>query len=383
MKKILIVSSAPIESKESASLRKISNIKSLISLGYEVSVLSVAPVMGSANYNDVYIEKLKRIYIKPRGIHSAGVTKKKSVLKNFARHIYYKCRIYDSMKGYSSKVNEVISELENFYDYIISISDPKSSHLLAINLIDLKCVKYKKYIQIWGDPMSLDITKNTIIPNYIIKNEEKKILSRADKIYYVSPLTLVKQKELFSFFEEKMDVIYPGYEKKCFYKLNDKILNIGYFGDYNSKIRNIVPLYESMKNTEFNLYIWGNSDLKLLSEKKIEISRRRSFEEVKEKEKEIDLLVCLANNAGHQIPGKLYQYLGTNKPILFILDGEYRDEYISIFSKYNNINFCDNTESSILKTIRKIDLQELYDPIEEFYGINTIKKVHEYLESEI
>ncbi len=78
-----------------------------------------------------------------------------------------------------------------------------------MELINTKLVKYNKYIQIWGDPMYLDITNKSYIPKYFIKKEERKLLKLPNKVYYVSPLTLAEEQKLFPEYAEKMDVLIP------------------------------------------------------------------------------------------------------------------------------------------------------------------------------
>jgi len=77
-------------------------------------------------------------------------------------------------------------------------------------------------------------------------------------------------------------------------------------------------------------------------------------------------LVFVANKAGGQIPGKIYQYAGTNKPILFILDGDSRT-LKEQFAKYDRFIFADNTRQSIERGIREIiDNDSIYSPLAEF-----------------
>ena len=68
------------------------------------------------------------------------------------------------------------------------------------------------------------------------------------------------------------------------------------------------------------------------------------------------ILVHLCNLKGGQIPGKIYHYSATNKPILFILDGtEYEKNIIKdYFSKYNRYYFCNNNITEIKHAIHQI-----------------------------
>ena len=52
-----------------------------------------------------------------------------------ARNIYYRISIYDPLKSCIKYIDTIKGKLDKKYDIIISISDPKSSHLLALALL--------------------------------------------------------------------------------------------------------------------------------------------------------------------------------------------------------------------------------------------------------
>lgn len=386
-KKILIVTTRPPEVNSSSSIRVMSTIKSLLDVGIDVTILTTEIPQNSSNYNNNtdIISKAKRIEIKTGSLYNVGVSKTnknnkniiKGKLKSIARNIYYKCTIYDPLKGCLKYIDTLHEKVESKYDVIISMSDPKSSHLLAITLLEKGIINSDRYIQIWGDPMYLDITNKTLIPRQVIKREEKKLLIKPDKVFYVSPITLEEEKKLFPEYAHKMDVLFPTYQKKSVYEPVTKIKKIGYFGDYNLNVRNIIPLYNAIKNSNYELLICGNSDLRLQPTDNIVINPRVSFEEVKKFEKEVDLLVHISNKAGTQIPGKIYQYMGTNKPILFILDGP-KELFVNIFKPFNRVMFCDNNEEDIIKTIEKFnkgDFNLNIKPVGEFSNSRCAEKI--------
>ena len=329
----------------------------------------------------------KKVELRTGALYHAGVTKTKKTnadnkslfrkIKSFARSIYYNLTIYDPLKGCIKYIGEIEGQVESEYDIVISMSDPKSSHLLALALLDKGIVGCGSYIQIWGDPMYLDITNKTLIPKTIIKKEEEKLIKRSDKIFYVSPLTLEAEKKIFPKYADKMDVLFPTYQGKSVYEPVTKIKKIGYFGDYNSEIRDIMPLYNAVKDSKYELIICGNSDLKLNSTNNISINGRVSFSKVKEFEEDVDLLVHISNKFGTQIPGKIYQYMGTNKPILFVLDGP-KELLVKVFEPFNRVMFCNNNEEDIIKTIQKFNAGDIdlnIQPVEKFDNINCAVKI--------
>jgi len=387
--KILVITTRPLEVNVSSSIRKIATIRSLIDAGANVTVISTEIPKDSPQYNNqVNIENINRITLKTGIFYNSGVAKlndykkKKSIkrkLKNIARNIYYRINVYDPLKSCIKYIDTIKDELDKKYNIIISISDPKSSHLLALALLKKRVTSCDKYIQIWGDPMYLDITNKSIVPKYIIKREEQKLLKRPDKIYYVSPLTMEEEKKLFPEYAHKMDVLFPTYEKESIYEPVTKIKKIGYFGDYNSNIRDIRPLYNAIKNSNYELIIFGNSDLELESTKNIKVNGRIPFEKVKEFEEKVDLLVHISNKTGTQIPAKIYQYMGTNKPILFILDGP-KELLKKVFSPFNRVIFCENNQQDILRSIEEFnsgDINIELKPIENFKNKSCAKKILE------
>ncbi|MBD7938624.1 hypothetical protein H9655_16440 [Cytobacillus sp. Sa5YUA1] len=387
MAKILIITTRPLEASISSSIRKIATVKSLVDAGADVTVLTTQIPKDSSQYNNLAdVGEIKTIRVNTGVLYNAGVTKKRNVnsrtsiqkkIKLNLRNLYLKFKIFDPLKASIRYVDAITNELESKYDIILSISDPKSSHLLAIHLIENQIISCIDYLQIWGDPMYLDITNKSIIPKFIIKSEEKKILAKADKVYYVSPLTMEEEKKLFPELKHKMDVLFPTYKQETIYEPISKIRKVGYFGDYKSSIRNIYPLYNAIKGSKYQLIVCGNSNLNLYSTDNIKINGRVSFEEVKNLEKDVDLLILLSNNFGTQIPGKIYQYLGTNKPILFILDGD-KKSLVKMFEKYNRVIFCENNEKDILKKIEEFNNGEIkldINPVKEFNNESIARKI--------
>ncbi|MBM7551661.1 hypothetical protein [Thalassobacillus pellis] len=385
-KEVLVITTRPLEVNVSSSIRKLSTINALVDAGANVSVLTAVTPNKSSNFNNtIDYSNITKVTIDAGKMYNSGVRKTtdkttqnlKRKTKSIGRKIYYKTQIYDPLKGCIKKINKLEGKLKPYYDKVISISDPKSSHLLTNTLIKEKIISYGEYIQIWGDPMYLDITNKSLIPGTFIKKEEKRLLSRADKILYVSPLTLKEEKKIFPKYANRMDLLFPTYQKETIYQKVNKITKIGYFGDYNSNIRNIKPLYNAIKNTPYELEIYGNSDLDLASFDNVRVNRRVSFQKVKELEKDVDLLVHLSNSSGTQIPGKIYQYMGTNKPILFILDGD-KETLKETFNSFNRVLFCYNSESDILNKLKRFNNGEISvsnKPVREFHYKNIASKI--------
>ncbi len=247
------------------------------------------------------------------------------------------------------------------YDLLISNSSPSASHQLANILITQGKITCNKWIQIWEDPWYLDLYKNK---SEIVKQEEYRLLKAADEIYYVSPLTMEYQRQLFPVCANKMRFVplpFLNYSSSFDNKINAKNrcskLTFGYFGDYYSKTRNLVPFYNALVSSNYKGMIIGDSDLNLESTNEVSVSPRITLDILQKKQEETDVLVHLSNLNGGQIPGKIYHYSATKKPILFILDGtnEEIEQLRNYFGRFNRYLFCKNDEDSILKTMQLIE----------------------------
>ena len=395
--KILFITGQSIKSNTSVTLMNLGYIKGFVELGHEVDIVCTEINENHISYDDNIfdIDNINIIEI-PVGLAYSNFSKKKDeknsyvkeYIKSILKKIYYATNIYDAQKGWINNIDFLTNNVSKKYDLIVSSSDPKHSHLFAKKLVEKKMVKFKKWIQIWGDPWAIDITRRNKLLTTKIKKEEESLIKQADIIYYVSPLTESYQKELHPKYRYKIKHLpiayYKEYEHNNKKHKNEKI-KFGYFGDYNSDIRNIRPLYNAIKTSDAELIIRGNSDLELESNIRIDVGNRVSLKILNELEQEIDIYVHLSNNSGTQIPAKAFYYCASDKPILFILDGDSEKIYNS-FEKYNRFIFCNNNESSIKEAISRIyenreKLKE-YEPLNDFspkYVINKlIRDVNDY-----
>lgn len=365
--KILFITSSPVEVSSSAMISNVALMRGFVGLGHEVTLLTFKPYNFMKSQSPFDLDGIKVIRLNNnKAYHALATENKSSALKkmfkrallNTARKIYHSFSLYDNFKG--AIPNVVDFQPDEYYDLIISCSDPKSSHLLAKKFIQLHPKRYGKWIQFWGDPMYIDITRKSKLPGFIIKRQEKNLLQAADTVVYVSPMTLHAQQRLYPDLRDKLFFVplaYPEaniYETKIEYEERTPI--IGYYGSYDSDIRNIIPLYEAAKELSVQLHIVGDSNLALPSINHIIVEPRTGYRQIEEYEANTDILVVICNRIGTQIPGKIYYYAATNKPILVILDGDASRlrEYLEPFNRFA---FCDNYPHEIKHAIENL-LQE-------------------------
>ena len=290
-------------------------------------------------------------------------TRNKSVLRKIKREVH---RLYGPYEVYSVWKNRAVGfRSSEVYDFVISLSFPPVSHALVRDLLKKEHIKAKNWIQLWEDPWCTDLVFKSLNDRKAIERAEKEeasLLRAADKIVYVSPITMDSQKKLFPESAGKM----KWFPVPTYYvnetKAPEKKINVyGYYGDYLTQIRNLEPFYLAAKEENIYVNICGLSDKPFTSFGNIHIRPRISLQELKTLEDETNILVFLCNLNGGQIPGKIYQYSASDKTILFILDGTSEEQKIlkDYFGKYNRYIFCENTTEDIRRAITKIENKDM------------------------
>lgn len=362
----------------SSTMQNIGIVLGLNQLGYEVDLLTLQPQEGTVGYEPImqssisqciqntYVIPLNSLYRKlnkgkKHMVENTGQEKKWiTELKGGVRRFIKSALIFDIRILNIFNTNHVNINLSQ-YDVIISASDPKSTHCFANYLIQKHGYK-GRYIQYWGDPLYLDITRDRSFIDFICKFLERKTLSVAGKIVYATPFTLKEQQQLYPEFAHKMAFAHQAavglYSGTSTYE-SDKELDKGkctivYCGDYRKETRNIIPLYNAVKllGHPFELHIYGTSNIELDSFTNISINGQVSRERADSAELRADVLVCICNLKGSQIPGKVYYLTCMNKPIIVIIDGNYKDELKEYFTRFNRFIVCNNDEESIQKAIK-------------------------------
>lgn len=363
---ILIVKLSPIETITSSMFRTIAVARGLEETGNNVDML-VVPYNGmiAVDRKKDFIKKINIIrsgeckaYSRVANVEGRGIIKKKII--TLLKKIWHMLSVYDYTYSVVKKLRIDILPRHQ-YDIVISSSDPKTSHI-AVKKLMKQGLKCDRWIQYWGDPLTLDITKVNIWPDFILKRIESNLIKGADKVVYVSPFTLEEQKKLFPQKAGKMDFVPVAYmEEEIYPKPQSARFVIGYYGNYEIRVRNIIPLYNACINmgAKVDVSFYGDTDLSLTSSENVKIYPRGIVEEHKAK---ADLLICLLNSSGAQIPGKLYHLAGTNKKVLVIVDGERTVEMRRYLNGFKRFYICENNEKSIEQKIVEImnDNSEFY-----------------------
>lgn len=398
--KMLVINGDCLQTNSSANLCHISYIRGLLNSGHDVTLLSadgkdyildpsIVIPSSTIHYTFYGVSLYERLSLRKKAsvnVSSVPMADKNTCASLMGRMIRYAKKIVISLYGvhgiYAPFVRKAKKlKIAEEFDYLISLSTPPSSHLLAHKLLKSGNVRAKHWIQIWEDPWYSDAYgfngKNRIY------KEEKRLLSFAEKVCYVSPLTLKNQRRMYPESAHKM-----FWQPLPFYYQYDPVdtsgfdrNRYGYFGDYVPAARNLTPFYEAAKETGIEVNICGNPSNLFLSTEHIHIHPRLPLDKLKPVEDSTNVLIFLCNRKGGQIPGKIYQYSATDKTILFIMDGTPEEQKVlrEFFGKFNRYVFCQNTKEDIVRAIREIESGELGDvenrPLDDFDPTVTIQNI--------
>lgn len=402
--KVLYVVGSCLTKNTSANMSHNSFIKGLLDCGADVEVLMANESWGEEDKALPRFEKVKyyqynatsvadkvrtgykkKVYSENASINTMRHDKNqnqsfKDLMRRIAKKGFYLCfpqdPVYPLEKIWLRKASSFRSQV--VYDVIISNSSPAASHKMVDILLKSNHILGKRWIQIWEDPWFYDLYGGH---SGKIEKEEHYLLRRAQEIYYVSPLTLMYQKRHYFDCADKMQCIplpYFEFSKEIVEKADKN--SFGYFGDYYSKTRNLLPFYEALKVSGYEGRIYGDSDLLLKETDKIEVSGRVTLDVLSEVQAKTQVLVHLCNLHGGQIPGKIYHYSATRKPILFIIDGteEEQKSIQNFFSKYNRYYFCKNDTKSIVATMKQIvEEQKIFEAVTAFRPKEVIRYILE------
>lgn len=398
--KILYVTASCLTRNTSANMSHNGYVQGLLENGHDLDILMATDSWGqedaalpiweqatyfcypSVSFEDRLRKKLRGAFSAPPAVapgsqtQNAAQTPKKTNLKAVVRactkKMFYLCfpadPLYPLERTWLKKASRFKSNVE--YDLVITNSTPTASHKLVGSLIRKGSVKCKRWVQIWEDPWFFDLYGGS---SEEVRKEEHALLREASEVYYVSPLTLKYQQTHYADCAHKMKHIplpYFDFSDNASSEVDG--LSFGYFGDYYSKTRNLCPFYEALRKSGNKGYIYGDADISLDSTPAIDVSGRVTLDQLAKIQAKTRVLVHLSNLRGGQIPGKIYHYSATGKPILFILDGtrEEQDILRKYFSRFHRYYFCENTEESILSVIQNIQSDiasgKTWKPVAEF-----------------
>jgi glycosyltransferase involved in cell wall biosynthesis len=396
--KILVIATLLPPYRGSANIRALNYINYLSRMGHQVDVLGVKYPTDSLQYDEslenvfesnVNVYRIgpgalyKLFYQKKNKTPSLKATKQKKGLfqrikpkiNSFIRN---NVLILDSYIQWIKPAYKMAVSLQkkNQYDCIFSMHETPSSHIVAYKL--KKKFNYVKWISYWSDPWIGDSLRSFSKARLLIERFlEKKIINNADKFLFTSIKTKEMYRERYNIDEKKLDIVYRGFDDRLYSKiscekadlngLKKEKINIVYLGTIYRSLRDITPFYEALvklkeKNYEvfsnLNILFIGSFDNKEDESKLGELENVQIIPPIPHYQAlryivKADVLLLLGNKKSTQIPGKVYEYLGSKAIILTIL-GDETDELSTLMGNINKGPVILNNSDEIIKSLNDI-----------------------------
>lgn len=391
---ILIITTCYPPVNVSGSIRSLYYANYMARLGHKVSVLTVDFPDQFSNYDkslENRIDESIKVYRCGLGaLYSKFYQKKeenndKTVQINKKRKENIKSKVRRKIKNYmaipdsymvwrnkASNLGRDIIENDNI-DLIFSMHETPSSHLVAYDL--KRKFKNIRWVAYWSDPWTFDPNRSEYpyIRKQIEKIMEKKVIKLADKHLFTTKQCMKLYMEKFIIDKNNVDIVYRGYDNNLYKyincsdmpkEINKEKLNILHAGEIFTKLRDINPLIQAVrdiKNNNIELYkklniilLGGIDNISNVENfddlDVINLLPRKSFDEALKYMHFSDLLLLFGNKNSNQMPGKVYDYLGTNKIILTVL-GDEKDPLNFFMNKLNRGPICMNSNNEIEKII--------------------------------
>lgn len=313
---------------------------------------------------------------------------------------------------YITWANKVLKEIGKYIDMseidlIYSTSGPYSDHVIGFHL---KYKYNKPWIADFRDEWTNNPYANPDKNNWVYKMHfalEKRIVHFADKVIQVTPLSTDNCKNIFNLKDEKVVTITNGYDEDDFKDLSvsdkkNKKFTIIHNGLLYG-IRNIMPVLKAIRNlinkgkieeSQVKLKLsWTENarefaehikSLKL--ENIVEYTGYVSHKESLQIASESDVLLLIVGpgeKTKSMYPGKLFEYLRLQKPILSLSPEEsVVDHLIKKLNRGINVEFDDieSIEKALLTMYqdwreKKKKLYEINEEVEKFERKNLTRKL--------
>lgn len=249
---------------------------------------------------------------------------------------------------------------ENNYDFLITSHEPIVDTLLGLALKNKTKIKW---IADLADPITANYYPSVWKP--IFKKIEKKVLEKADAVI-VTNEALKRDYEKIIRSVDKILLITQGFDLD-FFKSQKKVrknekFTLVYTGSFYKDFRDPQSLIEALTklNFDFELRLAGRLEGFLPYfepiKEKVKYFGVLPHKEVLKLQAQADVLIYLGNKFETQVPGKFFEYLGSGRPILCIVQSE-NDPVVKIVRNLGVGEVCSN------------ELMEISQALERFYKI--------------
>jgi glycosyltransferase involved in cell wall biosynthesis len=259
---------------------------------------------------------------------------------------------------------------EKKYDFLITSHEPMVDTFLGLALKNKMKIKWIADI---ADPVSAYYYPSIWRP--ILKKIEKAVLKKADAVL-VTNESLKKEYEKIAGSANKIFVITQGFDLEFFrsQKRTDKNekFTLTYTGSFYKEFKDPKSLIKALEKLNFDFELrlagWLENFLPLFEpiKQKVKYLGVLPHREVLQVQASSDILIYLGYKHDNRVPGKFFEYLGSKKPILCIIQNE-KDPVAKIIKTLEVGEVCFNEPEEIAKAISKLYEHWLKDEIEKTY----------------
>ena len=216
-----------------------------------------------------------------------------------------------------------------------------------------------------GDPVCAPY--NAKLKKPIDEYFEKKIVHKADRVIVTNRNIRLLLSCKYGVSRKKIEIITQGFDAERFKnkkleRVKNENFTMFFSGTFYRGFRepkNLIDALCQLKHLDFKLKIAGRNELFLKDfdkiKNKVEFLGFVPYEKSLELQENADVLVNISNKQVFQVPGKLFEYIGSKKPILNIVYDKDRDETAWFINRFRIGLVCENRVEEI-----KNDILTLY-----------------------
>lgn len=353
----------------------------------------------------------EKIMPKKRAVSAGGEegnsTVKSSNMRNVLRSIKNVIAIPDMYLHWANKAAKYGIDLmkSEKFDVIFSMHEPPSSHICAMKI--KKQFKDVPWVTYWSDPWLKDSTRENIngLRRSIESSLEKQVVNLSDRFIFVTKANRDDYIATYGIDKDKTFIVTRGYDELAYQeiketvqaeKINKSKVNFIYAGEIFSKLRNVNPFVEAVKEIQqenieiynkLSILFFGNIDdvsmeNNLKSLDNAEVSPRIPYNKALSYMLNGDVLLIFGNKNSKQIPAKIYDYFGADGRIFVILGDENDPIQDVVTNKEKCIVVNNNTpeiKAGIYKLIDSLEQGVCYGPIEDYKWERISKRLNDIL----
>ncbi|MBJ7948082.1 hypothetical protein BTH38_19945 [Bacillus toyonensis] len=382
----------------SGNVRALNYINYLNRLGHEIDVIAVDYPKDSIAYDknlEAVFDKEVRVHrVNPGLLYNLSYTKKLNVNKDaiktrkklnlkkkigglVKRNILIPDPFLQWIKPAYKKALSLLKDNEG-YTCIFSMHETPSSHIVAYKI--KKKYPNLPWIGYWSDPWNGDSLRKdrSGIKMLIEEKIEKNLIKKVDKLLFTTDSTRNMYINKYNLNEDVTDIVYRGFDEDLYsdienreekpLELNNNKINIVHTGTIYKELRDITPLcnvldklqiedrelFERLQFIFIGQFDNKSDELRLNKLNNVVIKPLIPYKEALKYMVYADVLLLYGNKNSTQIPGKVYEYIGSKASMWTIL-GDEQDELGHLVRQIDKGPIVLNEEAEILEAIQSLN----------------------------